>query len=94
MSVNDRINYKISIFIHSAIHHNWPSYLSNCDDIVKQSRHTNTTPGECDQPRHPEYLPGSASSIFRRCWICDVELATSSLRTIKETKKKYLKLFF
>ena len=72
LSVNDRINYKICISINLAIHHNSLSYLSDCVNIVQQL---------CPSP-HLEntitvrYLPCSASSIFRRCWICDMELAT------------------
>ena len=75
LSVNDLINYKISIFIHSVIHHNSPSYLSDCVDIVQQSRAIRQYQ-ENTISLTVRYLPGSASSIFLRCWICDVELAT------------------
>ena len=97
LSVNDRIKYKICISIHSAIHHNSPSYLSDCVDIVQQSRALR----ECHTWRIRLASPSDISPVqlarsFGDAGYVMWNSLPSSLRAIEETRKFkiYLKLFF
>ena len=97
LSVNDRINYKICIFIHSAIHHNSPSYLSDCVDIVQQNRSLR----QCKTWRIrlaslADISPVQLVRSFRDDGYVMWNSLPSSLRAIEETRKfkTYLKLFF
>ena len=96
MSVANRIKYKSCIYIHSAIRHDSHSYLSECVELIKQSRslrqcHTWRIKSASQSNVNPVQLARSFADSGSSTW----NSLPPSIRAIRETGafKRKLKTF-